>query len=285
MSREFNDLVATMARLRAPGGCPWDAEQTYESLAQYLLEECYETFDAIQETAATGETDNLKEELGDVLLQVVFHSTIAAERGDFTIEDVTKGVTEKLILRHPHVFGDKELATAADVLNNWDKLKADERAQTGKISKEKDSILDDVPVHFPALLEGLKLTKKAAKVGFDWQNTAQIINKLNEELDELNVAVSDDDQKHIEEEIGDLLFVVMNLARKLDVEPETALKKTNRKFRTRFNYIEKQLKDSGRTLEESNLEEMDALWNEAKKAKSIQDAPAKIKISVTDLFD
>ncbi len=288
MSREFNDLTATMARLRAPGGCPWDAEQTYESLAQYLLEECYETFDAIQEAAATGETDNLQEELGDVLLQVVFHSTIAAERGDFTIDEVVKGVTEKLILRHPHVFGDKELATAADVLNNWDKLKADERAQTGKISKEKNSILDDVPVHFPALLEGLKLTKKAAKVGFDWQNTAQIIDKLNEELDELNHAVANDEQSAIEEELGDLLFVVVNLARKLDVEPETALKKTNRKFRERFGYIEQQLKERGRTPGESNLEEMDALWNQAKKAKrekSESKIPEKSRISVTDLFD
>ena len=285
MSREFNDLTATMVKLRAPGGCPWDAEQTYASLAQYLLEECYETFDAIQEADKTGDTANLQEELGDVLLQVVFHSTIAAERGDFTIDDVVKGVTEKLILRHPHVFGDKELATAADVLNNWDNLKADERSLTGKKSKEKNSILDDVPVHFPALLEGLKLTKKAAKVGFDWQNTAQIVDKLNEELDELNRAVSDDDQNHIEEEIGDLLFVVTNLARKLDVEPETALKKTNVKFRTRFNYIEKQLKERGRTVDDASLEEMDALWNEAKKAKTVKSAPEKNKILITDLFD
>lgn len=265
MSREFNELVAVMERLRAPGGCPWDREQTYASLAQYLLEECYETFDAIQEADATGDTTNLREELGDILLQVVFHSTIAAEKGDFTIDQVVKGVTEKLVLRHPHVFGEEELATAADVLNNWDKLKANEREQSGKIEKEKESILEDVPVHFPALLEGLKLTKKAAKVGFDWENSAQIVDKLNEELDELNGAISSDEQEKIEEEIGDLLFVLVNLARKLDVEPETALKKTNRKFRERFKYIETELKSLGRSPEESNLEEMDALWNAAKK--------------------
>lgn len=265
MSREFNELVATMERLRAPGGCPWDREQTYASLAQYLLEECYETFDAIQEADATGDTTNLREELGDILLQVVFHSTIATEKGDFTIDQVVKGVTEKLILRHPHVFGEKELATAADVLNNWDQLKADEREQSGKPEKKKESILEDVPVHFPALLEGLKLTKKAAKVGFDWESVAQITEKLDEELDELNGAISNDEQEKIEEEIGDLLFVLVNLARKLDVEPETALKRTNRKFRERFKYIEQELKSRGRTLEESNLEEMDALWNAAKK--------------------
>jgi MazG family protein len=265
MSREFNELVAVMERLRAPGGCPWDREQTYASLAQYLLEETYETFDAIHEADATGDTTNLREELGDVLLQVVFHSTIAAERGDFTIDEVVKGVTEKLVLRHPHVFGEEELATAADVLNNWDKLKAGQREKSGKIEKEKDSILDDVTVHFPALLEGLKLTKKAAKVGFDWEDAAQIFDKLNEEIDELNEAISNDEQSKIEEEIGDLLFVVVNLARKLEVEPETALKKTNRKFRQRFKFIEDELKRRGRTPEQSNLEEMDALWNQAKR--------------------
>jgi len=265
MSREFNELVAVMERLRAPGGCPWDREQTYASLAQYLLEETYETFDAIQEADKTGDTTNLREELGDILLQVVFHSTIAAEKGDFTIDEVVKGVTEKLVLRHPHVFGEEELATAADVLNNWDKLKANEREKSGKIEKEKESILDDVTLHFPALLEGLKLTKKASKVGFDWEDAAQIFDKLNEEIDELNRAISDDEQAKIEEEIGDLLFVVVNLARKLDVEPETALKKTNHKFRQRFKFIEQELKQRGRSLEESNLEEMDALWNEAKK--------------------
>lgn len=264
MSKNFDELVNVMARLRAPGGCPWDREQTYASLAQYLLEETYETFDAIQEADQTGETHNLKEELGDVLLQVVFHSTIAAELGDFTIDEVVKGVSDKLILRHPHVFGDKTLETADDVLNNWDELKKAERAASGKVEKERDSILDEVGLNFPALLEGLKISKKAAKTGFDWENTEQIFDKLNEETDELKKAISEDDKDSISEEIGDLLFVLVNLARKLDVEPETALKKTNRKFRKRFSYIESRLKAQNKGFEDSGLEEMDALWNEAK---------------------
>ena len=262
MSKNFDELIAVMTRLRAPGGCPWDREQTYASLAQYLLEECYETFDAIQEAEETGNTAHLVEELGDVLLQVVFHSTIAIEKGDFTIDEVVHGVTEKLILRHPHVFGEKELETAQDVLNNWDELKKDQQKASGKVEKPKNSILDDVPVHFPALLEGQKLTKKAAKVKFDWENTAQIFDKLTEETNELKMAISKN--SNIEEEIGDLLFVVLNLARKLDIDAETALKRTNRKFRQRFAYIEKTLKADGKTLEDSNLAEMDALWNEAK---------------------
>ncbi len=266
MSKTFDELISVMARLRAPGGCPWDAEQTYASLAQYLLEECYETFDAIQDATATGETHNLQEELGDVLLQVVFHSTIAAERGDFTIDDVTESVTEKLILRHPHVFGEAELKTAQDVLQNWDELKKAQQKASGKIEKPKESILEDVPVHFPALLEGQKLTKKAAKVKFDWENIGQIFDKLTEETDELKSAI--ETSENIEEEIGDLLFVVVNLARKLDVDAETALKKTNRKFRQRFKFIEQTLKENGKTPEESDLQEMDALWNKAKKMKA-----------------
>ncbi len=264
MSKSFDELVAVMARLRAPGGCPWDHEQTYASLAQYLLEEAYETFDAIQEADATGDTTNLREELGDLLLQVVFHSTIGTERGDFNIDDVAQGVTQKLILRHPHVFGDAKFARAEDVLDNWDQLKADERKASGKVEKQRDSILDEVPVHFPALLEGLKLTKKAAKVGFDWENADQIFEKLDEETRELRSAIKNGNTENIGEEIGDLLFVVMNLARHLDIEPETALKKTNRKFRRRFRFIEEQLKLEGKSLDDASLTEMDALWNKAK---------------------
>ena len=265
MSKSFDELITVMDRLRAPGGCPWDAEQTYQSLSQYLLEEAYETFDAIQEADATGDTTNLREELGDLLLQVIFHSTIGAERGDFTIDDVAVGVTQKLILRHPHVFGDANFARAEDVLDNWDRLKADERKASGKVEKVTDSILDEVPVHFPALLEGLKLTKKAAKVGFDWQNAGQIFDKLDEETAELKTAIERGEKNNIDEEIGDLLFVVMNLARHLDVEPETALKKTNRKFRRRFKFIEDELKGGGSTLESASLDEMDVLWNKSKK--------------------
>ncbi|MBK8465814.1 MAG: nucleoside triphosphate pyrophosphohydrolase [Chloracidobacterium sp.] len=268
MSKSFDELIAVMDRLRAPGGCPWDAEQTYQSLSQYLIEEAYETFDAIQEADQTGDTANLREELGDLLLQVVFHSTIGAERGDFTMDEVAEGVAKKLILRHPHVFGDTKLAKAQDVLDNWDQLKADERKASGKVEKTLESILDEVPIHFPALLEGLKLTKKAAKVGFDWENADQIFEKLDEEVAELKEAISKGDTGNAAEEIGDLLFVVMNLARHLDVEPETALKKTNRKFRQRFKFIEDELKRDSKSLEDASLKEMDDLWNKAKAQKA-----------------
>lgn len=255
-----------MSRLRAPGGCPWDAAQTYRSLSQYLLEEAYETFDSIHEADATGETEHLCEELGDLLLQVVFHATIGAERGDFTIDDIASGVTQKLILRHPHVFGDSNFDRAEDVLKNWDQLKADERKASGKVEKVLESILDEIPVHFPSLLEGLKLTKKAAKVGFDWENPDQIFAKLDEECRELKVAIDRDDKENVAEEIGDLLFVVLNLARHLDVEPESALKCTNRKFRARFKFIEKELNRSGKVFSETSLNEMDLLWNRSKEA-------------------
>lgn len=264
MSKSFDDLIAVMARLRAPGGCPWDAEQTYQSLSQYLLEEAYETFDAIHEAGTSGDTAHLAEELGDLLLQVVFHSTIGTERGDFTIDDVAEGVTQKLILRHPHVFGDAKFARAEDVLDNWDQLKANERKASGKPEKVLESILDEVPVHFPALLEGSKLTKRAAKVGFDWENVSQIFEKLDEETRELRSAIKNGDKSNIAEEVGDLLFVVQNLARHLDVEPESALKLTNRKFRTRFKFIEKELELAGKKPDQASLAEMDLLWNRSK---------------------
>jgi MazG family protein len=265
--KEFDELVRVMEKLRAPGGCPWDIEQTYESLGQYLLEESYEAFDAIQEANETGDTANLCEELGDVLLQVIFHSTIAKEKGDFTIDEVAAGVSNKLILRHPHVFEDKRLETADDVLNNWDELKKEERKRSGKVEKVSDSILDEVPKVFPALIEANKLTKKAAKVGFDWENAEKIFDKLDEEVNELKSAIDEKNETEMKEEIGDLLFVVVNLARKLGVEPENALKKTNRKFRKRFAFIEKELKSKGKSLEQSDLEEMDALWNKSKVPK------------------
>jgi len=266
MSEKFDELVAVMERLRAPGGCPWDAEQTYASLSRYLLEEAYETFDAIQEADATGDTTNLQEELGDLLLQVIFHSTIAKEKGDFTLDEVAEAVSKKLVLRHPHVFGDAKLARAQDVLDNWDTLKANERKASGKKEKGSGSILDDVPIHFPALLEALKVTTKAAKVGFDWETSDQVFAKLDEEVAELKTEIANGARDDTEAEIGDLLFVIVNLARKLDVEPETALKRTNRKFRKRFKFIEDELSSAGRKLDDSNLEEMDDLWNKAKTA-------------------
>ena len=264
MSQSLDELIAVMARLRAPGGCPWDREQTYASLSQYLLEEAYETFDAIQEADQTGDITHLKEELGDLLLQVIFHSTIAAEKGDFTIDDVADGITNKLVLRHPHVFGDAKLESAGDVLDNWDKLKANERAASGKKQNLDGPILDDVPVHFPALLEGLKLTTKAAKVGFDWEDTSQIFEKLDEEVAELKSALESSSADEAAAEIGDLLFVLVNLARRVEVEPETALKRTNRKFRQRFRFIETELQAHGRSLSDASLQEMDELWDLAK---------------------
>ena len=264
MSEKFDELVAIMERLRAPGGCPWDAEQTYASLSRYLLEEAYETFDAIQEADATGDTTNLKEELGDLLLQVIFHSTIAKEKRDFTLDEVAEGVSRKLILRHPHVFGDAKLARAQDVLDNWDTLKANERAASGKTEKKKESILDDVPVHFPALLEALKVTTKAGKAGFDWEDLDQVFTKLDEEVAEVKQEIASGNKEDIEGEIGDLLFVIVNLARKLDVEPETALKRTNLKFRKRFKFIEDELEKAGRGFADSDLREMDNLWDKAK---------------------
>jgi len=264
MSKNFDELVAVMERLRAPGGCPWDREQTYGSLGRYLLEEAYETFDAIQEAEETGDVSHLREELGDLLLQVVFHSTIGKERGELTIDEVAAEVTQKLVLRHPHVFGDEKLARAQDVLDNWDKLKARERAASGKKEKVKDSLLDDVPIHFPALIEALKLTSKAAKKGFDWKDVEDIFAKLDEEVAELRSAISNEDVENAAEEIGDLLFVVANLARRLGVEPETALKQTNRKFRKRFGFVEREIKASGKGLDDATLEEMDALWDQAK---------------------
>ena len=267
MSKNFDELVNVMARLRAPGGCPWDREQTYESLAPYLLEEAFESFDAIQD-AAEGKPENLREELGDLLLQIIFHSQIAEERRDFTIEDVCAAITNKMVLRHPHVFGDANFETANEVLQNWDELKKAEREITKKDEKARESILDDVPLAFPALIEANKLTKKAAKVKFDWENVEQIFDKLTEETGELKAAIAEN--SNIEEELGDLLFVVVNLARKLDVEPETALKKTNRKFRQRFKFIEKELEKRGKDFNQTDLAEMDALWNAAKEKTSME---------------
>ncbi|MBC7798938.1 MAG: nucleoside triphosphate pyrophosphohydrolase [Pyrinomonadaceae bacterium] len=290
MSEKFTEFVNVMRRLRAPDGCPWDREQTHKSLAPHLIEECYEALDAIYEIDGA---QHLKEELGDVLLQIVFHAQIAEDNGDFTVDDVVEGINQKMVLRHPHVFGDLKLEKSDDVLRNWDELKKAERAASGKTEKPKDSILEDVTVHFPALLEAQKITKKAAKVGFDWESATQIFDKLSEESAELSLAIvnlelaksraisensSDVDdeqnarrqdltvefQKQIAEEVGDLLFVVVTLARHLKVDAETALKQSNQKFRRRFAFIEKSLREDGKAFSDSSLKEMDALWNEAK---------------------
>lgn len=261
MSVGFDKLMGTMRRLRGVGGCPWDKEQTHKSLTPYLIEECYEAVAAIQKD----DTAELKEELGDVLLQVVFHSVIAEENDEFTIEDVIEGINQKLILRHPHVFSDEKLSTANEVLENWDKLKSREREKRGKISQQENSILDKVSIGFPALMEAFKLTKEAAKVGFDWKQTGHVFDKLSEEIEELKEAIFIGEGQKIEEEVGDLLFVVVNLARKLGVEPETALKEANKKFRQRFREIEIELKKNGKKIEEATLEEMDRIWEKVKR--------------------
>ena len=272
MSKAFDELVAVMNRLRAPGGCPWDREQTYASLSQYLLEEAYETFDAIQEADATGDTANLREELGDLLLQVVFHATIGAERGDFTIDEVADGVTKKLVLRHPHVFGEVEAGDSAEVLRNWEAIKAEEKRAAGKVSGEADgSILDGVSTKAPALMEAHQISTKVARVGFDWTSVDEIFEKLQEEVEELRVAIKahkqsadEADHVHIREEIGDMLFVVTNIARHLNVEPEAALKLANRKFRQRFAHIERRLREQQRKFEDVSIRDLEGLWQEAK---------------------
>ncbi len=237
-----------MEKLRSPGGCPWDRKQTEESLLKYLLEEAYEVVDAVQE----GDPEKLKEELGDLLLQVVFLAQIAREKGQFTIEDVARGIGDKLIARHPHVFGDKKLESAEEVLQHWDSFK----------KKEKKNLLEGVPSSSPALLEAYLIGERVARVGFDWEGPEGVFEKVQEEIGELKEAV--EGRGDVEEELGDLLFAVANLARKLGVNPELALKKANRKFRERFGKIEREAENRGRSLRDMSLEEMDEIWEEVK---------------------
>ncbi|HEX8097974.1 MAG TPA: nucleoside triphosphate pyrophosphohydrolase [Pyrinomonadaceae bacterium] len=272
MPATFDDLVALMARLRAPGGCPWDREQTYDTLAPMLLEEAYEVFEAV-EGAREGKPLELRDELGDLLFQIVFYAQVAKERNDFAIADVTDAVHTKMVRRHPHVFGDETAEGTADVLRNWEAIKAAEKRAAGKDSEDEDSsLLDGVSSKAPALMEAHQLATKAARVGFDWRGVEEIFDKLQEELDELREAVrrhaeSEEEADHarVREEVGDVLFAVANIARHLRAEPEAALKVTNRKFRRRFKHIEQRLGAEGRPLESATLEEMEALWQEAKK--------------------
>ena len=272
MSKTFTDLVALMDRLRSPGGCPWDREQTYATLAPMLLEEAYEAFDALEE-ARQGRPDDLREELGDLLFQITFFARVAAERGEFTIEDVIEQVHAKMVRRHPHVFGDTTAGDSAEVLRNWEAIKAEEKRAAGKLKGDAAgaSILDGVSTKAPALMEAHQLSTKAARVGFDWKRVEDIFDKLQEEIDELRVAISTHADTNTEaahtrvrEEIGDLLFVVTNIARHMQVEPEAALKLTNRKFRRRFGYIESKLREQSRKFAETTLDELEELWQEAK---------------------
>lgn len=260
MTTPVDRLNAIMARLRAPvGGCPWDIEQTFETIAPYTLEEAYEVADAIERKDWT----ELKSELGDLLFQVVFHARMAEEQGLFVFDDVANAIADKLERRHPHVFGD-EAAKADGVAQKarWEDIKAAERK-----AKAQHGVLDDVPVGLPALARAAKLTKRAARVGFDWPSTDEVFDKLHEEVAELRAEIAAGDLEKAKGEVGDLLFVVANLARKLGVEPEDALRGSNAKFVRRFSFIEAELAKVGKTPEQSDLAEMDGLWDAAKVAE------------------
>jgi ATP diphosphatase len=253
-------LKAIMEQLRAPvGGCPWDVEQTFATIAPYTIEEAYEVADAIER----GHYDDLRSELGDLLFQVVFHARMAEEQGLFVFDDVANAMADKLTRRHPHVFSD-EAAKPDGVAQKarWEDIKAEERK-----TKAQHGVLDDVPVGLPALARAAKLTKRAARVGFDWPSTDEVFDKLHEEVAELRIEIAAGDLDKARDEMGDLLFVVANLARKLGVEPEDALRGANAKFIRRFGFIEAELARDGRTPEQSDLAEMDALWDAAKAAE------------------
>lgn len=253
----FDELAAVMRRLLAPGGCPWDREQTHQSLKPYLIEEAYEVIDAID----SGSDEHLAEELGDVLLQVVFHAELAERDGRFTIDDVVRGITEKLKRRHPHVFGDVSVDGSDQVLRNWEQIKRQEKRE----KREGGSVLDGLPRSLPALIRARRIQEKVSRVGFDWAKTEEVLMKIDEELGELKLASLQNDKAAIEEELGDLLFSVANLARFVSVCPEDALSKTIDKFQRRFQYIERELPKRGKKLGEASLEEMDALWEEVKR--------------------
>ncbi len=247
-------LIDIMARLRdKQSGCPWDIEQSFATIAPYTIEEAYEVADAIDK----GDMGELKQELGDLLLQVVFHAQMAQEQSLFDFESVAQSIADKMITRHPHVFGDQMIESAEAQTANWENIKEQERK-----AKQSDSILADIPAALPALMRAIKLQNRAARVGFDWPDSEQVYEKLAEELQEVRDA--GDNQANRTEEIGDLLFVVANLARHLKVDPEDALRAANRKFERRFQYIEQQMRMQGRSLEGSTLDEMEALWSEAK---------------------
>lgn len=251
---QFQQIMTIMRRLRAPGGCPWDAEQTHESLKRYLLEESYEVLEAID----NGSDELLKEELGDLLLQPVFHAAIAEERGAFTMDDVLATLSDKLIRRHPHVFGDQVITDSEAQIANWEKIKKTEKGE------ERRSALSGIPPHLPALMKAQKITEKASRVGFDWEHVDQVMAKVLEELHEFEEAMEQGRQDRMEAELGDLLFAIVNLGRFLALDPEEALRKTIARFQNRFSYIEDRLHANERHLQDASLDEMEALWVEAK---------------------
>jgi MazG family protein len=256
---KFERLVALMARLRAPGGCPWDREQTFDTIKPYTIEETYEVLDAIDRRDWSG----LAEELGDFMLQAVFYAQMAKEEGKFGIDDSLDAICEKLVRRHPHIFADAVAKTPDDVKVRWDQIKSEEKKQRGDAPRP---LLASVPRNLPALMEAQQIASKAAGVGFDWDSIEQVIAKLHEELDELRRAREGSDSAEIEDELGDMLFVIVNMARFLKVDPEQALRRTNAKFRRRFGYVEAQLAGRGRKLTDSHIDEMEELWQEAKQS-------------------
>lgn len=267
----FERLVGLQARLRAPKGCPWDIEQTHLSLRTYLIEEAYEVLEALE----SGDDGKFAEELGDLLLQVVFHAQIATEEGRFTAADVVREIHQKMVRRHPHVFGEKTAGNAAEVLKNWEQIKAEERRAKGAEQgsggaapdKEAASLLDGIPHTLPAVMQGFQLTRRASRIGFDWENVEGVSEKLQEELGELGKARDANSTRQVEEEIGDVLFAAVNLARFLKVDPEIALKRTNAKFSARFREMERVAAGSGRKLADVPREEMEALWDQAKSSE------------------
>ena len=254
----FARFVELIARLRAPGGCPWDREQTHESVKPMTIEEAYEVAHAIEEK----DDAELAGELGDLLLQVVFHANIAEERGAFRLKQIIERVSEKMVRRHPHVFGDDSASTSGEVLRSWEAIKAKEREARGK---DDESMLDSVHKGLPAVMEAFQMTTKVSRVGFDWKEADGALVKLDEEVLELREAIAaKTDPAKVAEEVGDLLFAAVNVARLTGVDPESALKSSNRKFRRRFRHIEDRLRAEGRQPADSTLEEMDRLWDEAK---------------------
>jgi MazG family protein len=255
---KFEKLVAIMARLRSPEGCPWDRDQDFDTIKPYTLEETYEVLDAID----ARDWPHLAEELGDLTLQVVFYAQMAEEAGYFRVEDALDAINEKLIRRHPHIFGDARANTAEDVKKRWDEIKAEEKK--AKKADTQDLLLDSVPRSLPALMEASQISSKAARAGFDWDTPEAVLAKLEEELHELSEARRGASQKEIEGEIGDLFFVLVNLARFMKVDPEQALRKSNAKFRTRFAHVQTELARAGKTLDRSTIDEMESLWQQAK---------------------
>jgi tetrapyrrole methylase family protein/MazG family protein len=254
---DIERLVQVMRRLRAPGGCPWDREQTRESLKPMLVEEAYEVLTALDDD----DPQELKEELGDLLLQIVFHAQIGEERGEFRMQDVIDAIHDKIIRRHPHVFGEVQVNSSREVLANWDAIKVQEHARKNKV---RESLLDGISPALPALYEAHQMGVRAARAGFDWEDVGGVLAKIREELAELEAHLGGGDPAAVKEEVGDILFAVVNLCRFLTVDPETSLKKTNQKFRKRFQYIEGRLKQQGKAFSDCNMDELERYWQESK---------------------